>query len=90
MKERIRQRARELGFDDCRFTTAAAPASAPQLQQWLARGAHGEMAWLERNAAKRADPQFVLSHARSLITLAVNYGSKVGRAVPCPPTARPE
>ena len=85
MKERIRQRARELGFDDCRFTSAAAPASAPQLQQWLKRGAQGEMAWLERNAAKRSDPQLVLNGTRTLITLAVNYGSKVGRAVPCPP-----
>jgi epoxyqueuosine reductase len=73
MKDRIRQRARELGFDDCRFTTAAAPASAPQLQQWLERGAQGEMAWLERNAAKRRDPQLVLSGARSIITLALSY-----------------
>ena len=74
MKERIRQRAQELGFDDCRFTSAAAPASAPQLKQWLERGAQGEMAWLARNAAKRSDPQLVLNNARSLITLAVNYG----------------
>ena len=73
MKELIRQRARELGFDDCRFTSAAAPSSAPQLQQWLDRGAHGEMAWLERNSAKRSDPQLVLNNARSLITLAVSY-----------------
>ena len=73
MKERIRQRARELGFNDCRFTSAVAPESAPQLQQWLERGAQGEMAWLERNAAKRCDPQLVLGNARSLITLAVSY-----------------
>ena len=85
MKERIRQRARELGFDDCRFTSAAAPESAPQLKQWLERGAQGEMTWLERNAAKRNDPQLVLSDVRSLITLAVNYHREVGRAVPFPP-----
>ena len=36
MKARIRQRALELGFDDCRFTTAASPASAEQLTDWLA------------------------------------------------------
>ena len=85
MKERIRQRARELGFDDCRYTSAAAPTSAPQLEQWLEHGAHGEMTWLERNAAKRRDPQLVLNGARSLITLAVSYHHEVGRAVPCPP-----
>ncbi len=31
------------------------------------------MAWLERNAAKRVDPQQVLAGAKSLITLAVSY-----------------
>lgn len=73
MKELIRQRARELGFDDCRFTTAAAPAGADPFQKWLAGKQHGEMAWLERTALKRADPQKVLSGAKSIIGLAVSY-----------------
>ena len=73
MKERLRQRALELGFDDCRFTTAEPPASALQFQNWLAQGCHGEMAYLERNAAKRITPQVVLPEARSVICLAVSY-----------------
>ena len=73
MKEAIRQQARELGFDDCRFTTADTPASAGQFQNWLAEKRHGEMAWLERTEAKRSDLQHVLAGARSVITLAVNY-----------------
>ena len=73
MKDDLRQRARELGFDDCRFTTAAPPATAGKFQQWLAGGKHGEMAWLERNAAKRVEPQNVLPGARSLIVLATSY-----------------
>ena len=52
MKTAIRQRALELGFDDCRFTTAAAPASAAQLQDWLAGKNHGEMAYL--NATRQS------------------------------------
>ena len=75
MKEKIRQRALELGFDDCRFTTAAAPASAGQFQNWLAGKHHGEMAWLERTAAKRTDLKRVLAGARSVICLAASYGS---------------
>jgi epoxyqueuosine reductase QueG len=35
MKDAIRQRAAELGFDDCRFTTAAPPASVKHFQHWL-------------------------------------------------------
>ncbi len=73
MKTAIRQRARELGFDDCRFTTAAAPDHTPQFQKWLADRQHGEMTWLERNADKRVDPQKVLPGARSVITLATSY-----------------
>jgi epoxyqueuosine reductase len=73
MKAGIRQRAAELGFDDCRFTSAAAPASAEDFQNWLSEKQHGEMAWLERNAEKRIDPQKVLSGAKSVIVLATSY-----------------
>lgn len=73
MKAAIRQRALELGFDDCRFATAEPPASAQQLHDWLAAHRHGEMTWLERNAPKRADPQLVLPGARAVICLAASY-----------------
>jgi epoxyqueuosine reductase len=69
----IRQRAQELGFDDCRFASAAPPETAPQFQQWLADHRHGEMAYLERNAHKRVDPSQVLADARSVISLAIAY-----------------
>lgn len=81
MIEAIRHRARELGFDACRVTTAAPPASAPRFRAWLAQGCHGEMAWLERNADRRIDPQRVLPGARSILCLAAGYGG--------PPPAEP-
>jgi epoxyqueuosine reductase len=73
MKAAIRQRALELGFDDCQFTTADSPASAGVFRQWLAGQKQGEMAWLERSAAKRIDPQKVLAGAKTLICLATSY-----------------
>ena len=73
MKSVLRQRALELGFDDCRFTTAAPPASGPQFETWLADHRHGEMGYLERNASKRVNPQLVLPDARSVICLAASY-----------------
>jgi epoxyqueuosine reductase len=69
----IRERALALGFDACRFTTAAAPEHAAEFQRWLASGCHGEMAYLERNAHKRIAPAQVLAAAKSIITLAVSY-----------------
>jgi epoxyqueuosine reductase len=79
MKEALRQRARELGFDDCRFTTASPPESAPHLQRWLAERKHGEMAYLERNAQKRVEPQQVLPGARSILSLSVSYAQPGSR-----------
>ena len=73
MNTAIRQRAAELGFDDCRFTAAETPVSIEHFQSWLAQKNHGEMAWLERGAAKRADPQKVLPGVKSVICLAASY-----------------
>jgi epoxyqueuosine reductase len=75
MKAAIQQRALELGFDDCRFTSAHSPQSAEQFQSWLAENKNGEMSWLERNAEKRVDPQKVLPGAKSVIVLAASYDS---------------
>jgi epoxyqueuosine reductase len=73
MKEKISQRDMELGFDDCRFTSADSPQSAGQFQNWLAKKNHGEMNWLELNAPKRIDPQKILPDAKSVICLATSY-----------------
>ena len=73
MKEAVRQRAAELGFDDCRFTTAGAPASGDQFKHWIVQKFHGEMGWLERTVEKRTDVQKVLPEAKSVIVLAVSY-----------------
>jgi epoxyqueuosine reductase len=71
----VQQRARELGFDDCCVAAAAPPATSSQFQQWLAERRHGEMAYLERNAHKRVDPQKVLAGAKSIVSLAVAYSA---------------
>jgi epoxyqueuosine reductase len=73
MKETIRQRAREFGFDDCRFTTAEAPPHVREFQGWLAANQHGEMEYLARNAHKRVNPQEVLPGAKSVMALAASY-----------------
>ncbi len=73
LKAVLCERARAVGFDDCRIATADAPAHAEALRDWLAAGAAGEMAWIERGAAKRSDPQLVLPGARSVVVLALNY-----------------
>ena len=75
MKELVLQHARELGFEDCRITSAAPPRSGTRLREWLERGAHGEMAYLERNADKRVDLQKVVPGAKSVIIFAASYAT---------------
>lgn len=79
-EEAIREFACKLGFDDCRFTTAAAPEHSAEFQQWLAQKRFGEMAWIERNAQKRVDPNQVLPGARSIVCLAVSYAGSTERS----------
>jgi epoxyqueuosine reductase len=73
VKEEIRARAVQFGFDDCRFTTAEVPEHAQAFHEWIAQGCHGHMGYLERNAWKRVNPQEVLSQAKSIISLAASY-----------------
>src|SRR5208337_804143 len=79
VKTAIRERARELGFDACQFTTARPPDSAAHFQHWLEAGRHGQMTYLERNACKRIEPSQVLAAARSIITLGVSYAGDEAR-----------
>lgn len=81
VKTAIQVRAQELGFDLCRFTTAAAPATASRFQEWLQHGRHGEMGYLARNAPKRVDPHQVLAGAQSVVLLGLSYGESEREAV---------
>jgi epoxyqueuosine reductase len=73
LEEAIRDQALALGFDGCRFTTAAPPATAPRFQEWLQAQCHGQMAWMTRSASPRTDPQRVLPGVQSIVMLAAAY-----------------
>jgi epoxyqueuosine reductase len=73
VKARLQALAGEVGFDLCRISSCAAPPHANEFRSWLAEGAAGEMAYMQRGEEKRCDPQQVLPGARSVIVLALNY-----------------
>ncbi len=73
LKTRLVTFAHELGFDSCRVATCDSPLHANEFGDWLRDGAQGEMSYMERGAEKRRDPQKVLSGAKSVIVLALNY-----------------
>jgi epoxyqueuosine reductase len=67
--------ALERGFD---IVGIARPDSIPRaperLRQFLAEGAHGDMAWMETTATRRGNPRELWPQVRSVIMLGVNYG----------------
>lgn len=90
-REALREKLRALGFDEVRFAAAAAENTG--LREWLEAGRQADMAWLERTADKRMNPELVLPGARSLILLGVNYwggtpGPKPGSKIKNPSWAR--
>ncbi len=67
--------ARALGFDAVGVTRPdAIPLAADRLREFLAAGAHGDMAWMAANADRRGDPRAMWPAARSVVMLGVNYG----------------
>ncbi|MDX2222648.1 MAG: tRNA epoxyqueuosine(34) reductase QueG, partial [Rhodospirillaceae bacterium] len=74
-REAIRSKAGSLGFDAVRFTRAELPqGTQDQFHQFLVDGRSGDMHWLAREAARRADPRRLWPAARSVIVVGVNYG----------------
>jgi epoxyqueuosine reductase len=79
LTERVREAARALGFYKVGISPARPLPHPDRLDRWLASGMHGETAYLERQAPRRADPRRILEDARSLVVVAMNYHS--GRAL---------
>jgi epoxyqueuosine reductase len=74
IRQRLHDRALELGFSLFGVSRAdSEPDLRDRLFQWLTRGYHASMAWMARNAERRADPQKVLPGAQSIISVAINY-----------------
>jgi epoxyqueuosine reductase len=75
-EDKIKQLAREAGFDLCGIASLASPPpSLEHLVDWLAAGRQADMGWLDRQAEKRMDPEKVLPGVRSLICVGLVYNT---------------
>jgi epoxyqueuosine reductase len=81
---RIKAAANALGFDPVGITQVGPAATHDALLRWLERGFAGEMAYLERGAAKRKDTALPFPVAKTAIVVALDYGG----AQPPGPIAR--
>jgi len=72
--QQIKEQAFTLGF--CRVGIVRAETLGPESEhffEWLKRGHHGEMAWMDREPEKRTDPKLIFPEARSMVVVAMNY-----------------
>ena len=80
--ERIKAKAHELGFDLCGVAPADNFPELAYLEEWLARGYAGDMAYMSRSADRRADVRNVVSGARSVIVTGTIYNTDQVRLQP--------
>ena len=73
--DRIKARARELGFDVCGVAAADSFPELSFLREWLDRGYAGEMGWLAQSVELRSDARRVLPGARSVIMTGTLYNT---------------
>ena len=74
--EEVKKIALEVGFDACGVARAEALTDDEYpLCEWLSRGWHGALSYMERNADKRMDPRLLVPDACSVICCISSYGS---------------
>ena len=70
----VKQTAVELGFSFVGIAKARQlDEEARKLEQWLNKGYHGQMRYMENHFDKRIDPTKLVEGAKSVVTLMYNY-----------------
>ncbi len=70
----VKRLAAACGFDLCGITSPGMiKPAADKLSAWLKLGYCGDMGWMARNQARRADPTMLLDGVKSVIMLGLNY-----------------
>ncbi len=72
--ELIKQKALDLGFSAIGISKADfLEKESSQLKNWLDKGFHGEMQYMENHFEKRTDPRKLVEGAKSVISVLLNY-----------------
>jgi len=69
----LKEAARNEGFDEVGVVAATPDLGAARLEQWLADGRHGDMAYMADHFSARRDPNLVLAGVKSVVVAALNY-----------------
>ena len=78
MAARVRELARELGFQRCGIAGIELGQDEEHLRDWLARGLYGTMAWMAQHGDKRSRPQELIPGTLRVISVGLDYGRNDG------------
>jgi epoxyqueuosine reductase len=85
----VKRLALEAGFDFCGIAKAAKlDDDARRLSDWLDKGMHGAMSYMERHFDLRTDPRLLVPGARSVVTLLMNHFPSATQRSDAPKVAR--
>jgi epoxyqueuosine reductase len=71
--EQIKKKALDIGFQKVGITSAAQPEKSKYLMNWISKGYHGAMYWMEQYQDMRQDIDKLFPGAQSVICVAQNY-----------------
>jgi epoxyqueuosine reductase len=75
--EKIKSKAKELGFLDCALLPATELTEEKEhFQHWLNDGMNGEMGYMERNKEKRLNPRLLFENAKTILIVLQNYHTR--------------
>lgn len=76
LARRIRELAREFGFQRCGISGVELGDDEAYLLDWLERGLHGSMDWMARHGEMRARPAQLLPGTVRVISVGLDYGRR--------------
>lgn len=72
--EKIKKKATEIGFTDCKIARAGLLSEdAKHLKKWLKAGMNADMLYMEDNVDKRINPKKLMPGAMSVVVVILNY-----------------
>ncbi len=89
LKKIIQQKAEELGFLAIGFAKAEKLNEEEfRLKDWLSKGYHAEMQYMENHFEKRLDPTLLVDGSKTVISLAYNYFPQKNQNTNAPQVAK--
>lgn len=76
IKQKIKERADQLGFDLIGIAPARTSSDADEYRNWIASGYQAKMGWMARDPERRIDVRRVLPRGMSIVSVGKSYYSE--------------